>query len=459
MPDENSPSGASETPAPRRPSETHPLPSANGLHPPATDMAGEETARAPRRVYEPTLLPTRKRRRVSRWVVIPGLFVILGAGLYALYIAQHARRFVATAGQIVYASDQGMPGQTHLWIAQADGSGARRMTTQAASETNPSYSHDGDQIAFVQQAQGSIQQVYTIDGDGKGLSQVTRNTGTKESPAFAPSDPTLIGFTAAGLLKAADTHTGAAEQLLPPQNQHTVGGSTDAGTPDATITVPTFVWAPAKEREQQGLAAVLDQSSSIGQVQTLAIMPTLTGQILTSHGGQANGPPLAAAQTLSLAWSPDGGLLAVAMLGMLGLPEGQSESAIVLFNAQGDVLPQKPLASVTTATTGPQDPIFSPDGTQIVFELLSQPDLTKRKSLGLFVVPVDGTTPPKMIYKGLAEHAVFLPDGSHLLFLKARPDGKHDLCEINLDGTGFHMLSDGTADVTGIAVSPQAPKA
>ena len=111
---------------------------------------------------------------------------------------------------------------------------------------------------------------------------------------------------------------------------------------------------------------------------------------------------------------------------------------------------------VRGATAGPQNPVFSPDGTQILFEAWSQPDLASRRRLGLFLVPTDGSAPPRLVYKGDASQAQFAPDGSAIFFLAGRPGGGHDLCRIAPDGTGFARLSDGRADVSGLSVSPQS---
>src|SRR5579875_3331796 len=104
---------------------------------------GRESRRLRRPVYEPTLLPPRKRRRASPWVVIPSLLLVLGAILYIVLVLPRQRRFVATAGRIVFASDVGTPGHPHIWISSADSAGAHRLTSSAGDETSPAWSADG----------------------------------------------------------------------------------------------------------------------------------------------------------------------------------------------------------------------------------------------------------------------------------------------------------------------------
>ena len=227
------------------------------------------------------------------------------------------------------------------------------------------------------------------------------------------------------------------------------------GRSSLPVVITSWAWQPAQERAAQGVAAVEDN----GSMEALVLLPSLSAAPTDTQTGQPDGAPLAAADALSLAWSPDGGILAVAMLGLKGLPPGKGASALVLLDAQGHALSQRPLALTPHADTGPQNPVFSPDGTQIAFELWSQPDLAHRRTLGLFVVPADGTVPPHPVFQGAAGGARFTSDGQSLLFLRERAGGGHDLCRVNLDGSGLLRLSDGKADVTAVAVSPQKPGA
>lgn len=423
------------------------------IHPPTTAKK-----RPHRPVYEPTLLPERRRRRASPWLVIPALVIVCGLALYYLWFVPQERRFVPTAGKIVFASDAGTPGQPHLWIAGPDGAGARRLTQEAAGETAPAWSPDGSQIAFLSTRAGGQPQVFIVDGDGRDLAQVTQSAGAKSNPAFTPGDNTLLGFTAGGALFSADVRNGEPDRLLPapPAAPHDANAGEDIGTPPPTnITIPSYAWAPAKTREEQGLAAVEDR----GGVQTLALMPTLAGTPHESQDGQPNGPPLAAADTMSLAWSPEGGLLAVAMIGIQYPPPPRPSSGLILLDSQGAPISQQILPLLPSPAAGPQNPIFSPDGGQIAFEIWQGPDLAHRHSVGLFSVPTGGGSAPRRLFRGDATDARFAADSQTLYFLRRRPDGGRDLCRVGADGTNFARLSDGHADVESVAVSPQSATA
>ena len=417
------------------------------LSPPPPD------ARPPRRpVYQSTLLPERTRRRIPPWVAVPVLLLVLGGVFLFLLASPHRRRALPTAGQMVYASDAGTPGTPHLFVANSDGTNARRLTTQTGPETAPAWSPDGVQIAFLAPGAGGANQVWTVDADGQNFQAVTRTAGDKTRPRFSPADPNLLAFGTGGALSVADVNTGSADRVLPPPPE----ASSHAQDPDAVrsvspnVTVTDYAWIPSADKTAPGLAAAEDA----GGVQALLLLPALSGKPFDST---PSGGPLAAADTLSVAASPDGAHLAVALLGVRGLPKGRALSALLLFDPSGQASGQRPLAAVNRADTGPQNPVFSPDGTQIAFELWNVPDIARRRTVGLFVVPADGSSPPRPVFRGDAGGACWTADGAALLFTVRRPDGGHDLCRVGADGQGFARLSDGQADVTSAAASPQKP--
>ncbi len=422
-----------------------------------TSLSPNEPRPTGRPIYESSLLPARKRRRFSPWLIVPGLLLLLLAIFYFLVFGPKPRRFVATAGTVVYASDQNSPGIAHLWIAAADGSGtARQITAGLASDTAPAFTADGNQVAFLSNRGGGSNQVWLVDSDGKNVVQVTRTAGAKAGPLFAPGSSTLLGFLSGASLAVQEVGKGDASLLLPPAAGTAARpDSADPGqTSEASSSVTAFVWKPASSAADSGLAAVLDTAG----VQTLAVLPTLSSAPRLTQNDKPDGPPLAAADRLSLAYAPDGAKLAVGMLHVQGLPGGQKISGLIQFDGAGNV--QKPIVPpVKDLTVGPQNPVYSPDGTQIVFELWQQADLASRTVLGLFIVDADGTGTPHILAKGDAEDAQFSRDGKQVFFLARRPDGGHDLYRINADGTSPTRLSSGHADITSLAVSPQAAAA
>ncbi len=430
----------------------------NSLPPTTASPSGSLFPNEPRPtgrpIYESSLLPARKRRRFSPWLIVPGLLLILLAIFYFLVFGPKPRRFVATAGTVVYASDQNSPGIPHLWITAADGSGtARQVTTGPASDTSPAFTADGNQVAFLSNRGGGSNQVWLVDSDGKNVVQVTRTAGAKAEPVFAPGSNTLLGFLSGASLAVLEVGKGDTSLLLPPAPGTSARpDSSDPGQTSAIAASATaFVWKPALSQDSgPGIAAVLETAG----VQTLAVLPTLSSAPRLTQNDKPDGPPLAAADRLSLAYAPDGLKLAVGMLHVQGLPAGQRASGLIQCDGSGSV--QKPLLPLLPdPAVGPQDPVYSPDGTQLLFEVWRQTDLASRTVLGLFIVDADSKGTPHILAKGDAEDAQFSHDGKQVFFLVRRPDGGHDLYRINADGTGPARLSDGHSDITSFAVSPQ----
>ncbi len=429
----------------------------NSTSPSSNSLFPNEPRPTGRPVYESSLLPQRRRRRFSPWLIIPGLLVILLAVFYFLVFGPKPRRFVPTAGTVVFASDLNSPGTAHLWTVKTDGTDTapRQMTTGPAADSSPVFTADGNQLAFLSNRGGGPNQIWMVDADGKNAVQITRTAGAKADPKFAPGSNSLLGFLSGASLAVMDVGKGDATLLLPTPATSAHSSSTDpAQVQETNAAAVSFAWKPSAgtntDQSDLGLAAVLETAG----VQTLAVLPTLASAPRLTQNDQPNGPPLAAADRLSLAFAPDGTKIALGMFHVLGLPGNQKISGLIQFGGDGTV--QKPIVPpVKDPEVGPQNPVYSPDGTQIVSELWQQADLASRKVLYLFIVDADGTGTPHILAKGDAEDAQFSPDGKQVFFLARRTDGGHDLYRINSDGTGPVRLTNRQSDITGFALSPQ----
>ena len=161
---------------------------------PQVEQVGDDGGDAPRikrrrPVYEPTLFEDKKRFRVPRYVAIPSVLVLCGVAFFSLVIAPKQRHHFDTFGKVVYSGDPNSSGQTHLFLANGDGSGTvADLSPGGGSDSQPAFAPDGNQIAFISTRDSSTKQLYTIDPDGGNRLQLTHNVGVKSSPEYAPVD-------------------------------------------------------------------------------------------------------------------------------------------------------------------------------------------------------------------------------------------------------------------------------
>ena len=79
-----------------------------------------------------------------------------------------------------------------IYVINVDGSGETQLTTDTTNEAQPAWSPDGKRIAFVTDRDGN-NEIYLMNGTGGNLRRLTTAAGTDEQPAWSP-DGAKIAF-------------------------------------------------------------------------------------------------------------------------------------------------------------------------------------------------------------------------------------------------------------------------
>lgn len=105
-----------------------------------------------------------------------------------------APAFSPDGSKLAYASNKS--GNMEIWVAGADGLGARRVTSSSASDTAPCWSPTGREIAFTSSRSGTPQ-IWVMDAEGLNLRRLTTVGNYNDAPAWNPSKQwSEIAYTA-----------------------------------------------------------------------------------------------------------------------------------------------------------------------------------------------------------------------------------------------------------------------
>lgn len=92
--------------------------------------------------------------------------------------------------RIAFASNR--DGKTEIYVMDTDGSNVLRLTNNEASDGFPRWSPDSRKILFLSDRDGNPE-IYVMDADGSNQTRLTKNSADERSPSWSP-DGNRIAF-------------------------------------------------------------------------------------------------------------------------------------------------------------------------------------------------------------------------------------------------------------------------
>ena len=123
------------------------------------------------------------------------------------------------------------PVQTGLFIASSDGSGERALLPATGLDYSPSWSADGQWVAFTSERNGSAD-IYRVRLDGTSLERLTDDPAYDDQPAFAPDGRTIAFVSTRGSGYARVWLLDVATRAVRPMTQSTGGDFRPNWSPD-----------------------------------------------------------------------------------------------------------------------------------------------------------------------------------------------------------------------------------
>ncbi len=93
---------------------------------------------------------------------------------------------------LVYVSTR--DGKPEIYRMNHDGTGATRLTDDEASDSNPSFSPNGEKVVFAstRNASGSAKDLFTMNANGTAFTQLTHGEGDNDQASFSPDGEAVV---------------------------------------------------------------------------------------------------------------------------------------------------------------------------------------------------------------------------------------------------------------------------
>jgi len=290
------------------------------------------------------------------------------------------------------------------------------LTNDDHDDRSPDWAPDGKKIVFSSNRRDAVYQLWTIDPDGKGLSQLTLGGGAKLAPLY-DRDGKQILHIAQGLVTEIDPKGVHALQLVPSAAQM------------------------LQVREQYGQVAFRyakrPDPDLIAAVQRIDEGEQVVLQDLTATQQQFVLPVVIAGEQVDIDWAPEGRRLVVSGAGLIvSTPEGEQRvGGILRFDFGANAREVRPLPLWVSANNAQAaiEGVWSPDGARVAFVLCERGKDGSLRRVGLATVPEAGGS-PTLIVEGAVYHPHWAPDGQRLVFAMGTP-GNRQIYTVRLDGS------------------------
>lgn len=318
-----------------------------------------------------------------------------------------------------------------IWLVPTEGGAARPFIGVEGADSQPRWSPDGKQIAFVSARGGNKPQIFVIETSGGEARPVTNQKNGAASPVWSP-DGTRIAFLS---------------RLGPADEEEKKKDRSDV----RVVTRSRYKSEEEKFIEDRQSHIFTVKVSEALAAEDAAALEKLPKQLTSGDWNDSQA-----------AWSPDGRQIAFVSNRTPDRDDNNNSDIWIVSSDGGE-------ARKLTINPGPDNfPVWSPDGKWIAYSATTRRNDTAAQSK-LWVISANGGEPVDVFknFDGAFGGAVttdtssfstggsglvWTPDGKRLIFGSA-DQGSSQLYSAAVDGSGVKPLTKGEHDILGFTIA------